>query len=54
MISIKRDTTQCKEKWYSVTDKGIIWGGSREIVERKIKRLNAKEKYIRREEKLNE
>ncbi len=44
MIEIKRDTTQKKEKWYAITDKGFIWGGSREIVERKIKRLKAKEK----------
>ena len=43
-IKIQRDQTQKKEKWYAITDKGVIWGGSREIVERKIKRLNAKEK----------
>ena len=51
MIDIERDNTQRKEKWYAVTDKGVIYGGSKAIVERKIKRLGAKEKtYLSDEE----
>jgi hypothetical protein len=44
MIRIQRDNTQKIEKRFAVSDKGIIWGGSYDIVERKLKRLNAKEK----------
>jgi DNA-binding PadR family transcriptional regulator len=40
---IKRDNTQKREKYYAVTDKGVIWGGTKEIVERKIKRIGASE-----------
>lgn len=44
MIEIKQCTMVYNYgKWYAVTDKGSIWGGSKEIVERKIKRLGAKE-----------
>jgi len=44
MINIQRDNTSRTEKWLAVTDKGVIYGGSKEIVERKIKRLGAGEK----------
>jgi hypothetical protein len=44
MINIRRDNTVKKERWYAVTDKGLISGGNKEIVERKIIRLGAKEK----------
>lgn len=51
MLTIERDKTSKKEKWYAVTDKGVIWGGKKEIVERKIKRLGAKEHvYLSNEE----
>jgi hypothetical protein len=43
-ITIRRDNTSKRERWYAVTDKGIIYGSSRETVERKIKRLGAKGK----------
>jgi len=46
-VNIKRDTTVKKERWYAVTDKGVIYGGSKAIVEKKLKRLGAKEKVYK-------
>lgn len=48
MIKIHRDNTSKKERYYAITDKGIIYGSSIEIVQRKINRKGAKEKiYIK-------
>ena len=47
-MKIQRDNTQRTEKWYAVTNKGVIYGGTKEIVERKIKRLGAID-YINKE-----
>lgn len=40
---IKKDNTR-KNMWYAVTDKGVLYGGSPEIVMRKIVSKKAKEK----------
>ena len=44
MITIRRDNASRKGKWFAVTDKGFITGGSEDIVKRKIARLGAKER----------
>ena len=49
MITIRRDNTVRKEKWFAVTDKGFITGGTKDIVERKIARLGAKEKVYKKD-----
>lgn len=51
MINIRKDNTK-KNNYYAVTDKGVIYGGSIEIVERKIKRLNANEKVYNDDSKI--
>jgi len=43
MLKIYRANNYKKPKYYAVTDKGIIWGSSEPIVQRKIDRLGAKE-----------
>jgi hypothetical protein len=43
MIQIRKDNTQ-KNKYYAVTDKGVIYGTTPEIVQKKIDKLGAKEK----------
>jgi len=48
MVKIHKDNTK-KNKWYAVTDRGVIHGGSAEIVQRKIDRLGAKEKVYNKE-----
>jgi len=51
MIKIHEDKTRCTpgHKFYAITDRGFIYGSSIEIVQRKIKRLNAKEKVYKKE-----
>jgi hypothetical protein len=43
MIKIHKDYTVKQNRYYAVTNKGILYGGSPEIVQRKIDRLGAKE-----------
>ena len=52
MINIKRDITR-KNRWYAVTDKGVIYGGTMEIVQRKIDKMGAKEKTYAEDNKRN-